>query len=220
MIPRCMCDPNLQTSRATGQSRPGDRSGHQQRAPLIGALDAEPAAAALDVYLKSPERGLRSYLAVDRLLPLLVGFVEFDDDPGTGAGLAMMEMMHRVKRDFGVRIRTVITGYAYSMGAILVQAGDCRVVGKYSTLMLHSGRWMIAGEDQRIFEDYRKHSDHYKQLIGSMFAERTGHRHAKWWIRYVYSGRDRFLSAQECLKLGLIDVVTEDEYSEAAGCTP
>ncbi len=137
-----------------------------------------------------------------------------------GAGLAMMEMMHRVKRDFGVRIRTVITGYASSMGAILVQAGDCRVMGKYSTLMLHSGSWMSAGEDQRIFEDYRKLSDHYKQLIGNMFAERTGHRDAKWWIRYVYSGRDRFLSAQECLKLGLIDVVTEDEYSEAAGCTP
>ncbi len=137
-----------------------------------------------------------------------------------GAGFAMMEMMYRVKRDFGLRIRTVITGYAYSMGAILVQAGDCRVMGKYSTLMLHSGSWMIAGEDQRVFEDYRKLSDHYKALIGGMFADRTGRRDARWWIRYIYSGHDRFLSAQECLKLGLIDVVTDETYNDSVVCTP
>ena len=112
-----------------------------------------------------------------------------------GAGLAMTEMMHRVKRDFGIRIRTVITGYAYSMGAILVQAGDCGVMGKFSTLMLHSGSWMLAGEDARVFEDYKKLPDHYKALVGGLFADRTGSHDVRWWIRYIYSGHDRFLTA-------------------------
>src|SRR3989304_1555838 len=43
-----------------------------------------------------------------------------------GAGLAMMEMIHRMRREYGVQISTVVTGYAYSMGAIVVQAGDDR----------------------------------------------------------------------------------------------
>ncbi len=137
-----------------------------------------------------------------------------------GAGLAMMEMMHRVKRDFGIRIRTVITGYAYSMGAILVQAGDCRVMGKFLTLMLHSGSWMLAGEDARVFEDYKKLSDHYKALVGGLFADRTGSHDARWWIRYIYSGHDRFLTAQECLKLGLVDVVTGETYNDSTACSP
>ena len=137
-----------------------------------------------------------------------------------GAGLAMMEMMFRIKRDFDVRIRTVITGYAYSMGAVLFQAGDCRVMGEFSTLMLHSGSWMISGQDQRIFEDYRKLSDHYKHIVGDLFAKRTGHQDAAWWIRFIYSGRDRFLSAHECLELGLVDLVTGEKYFDQGQCSP
>lgn len=137
-----------------------------------------------------------------------------------GAGLAMIEMLYRVKRDFGVHIRTVITGYAYSMGAVVAQAGDCRVMGKLSTLMLHSGSWVIAGKDQQIFEDYRKLSDHYKEVIGNLFAGRTRRHDPKWWVRYIYSGRDRFLSAQECLELGLVDVVTPEVFGDASKCTP
>src|SRR5665811_2265513 len=43
-----------------------------------------------------------------------------------GDGLAMMEMINRMRRRFDVRIDTVVLGYAYSMGAIVSQAGDHR----------------------------------------------------------------------------------------------
>ena len=74
----------------------------------------------------------------------------------------MMEMLYKVKRDFGARIITTITGYAYSMGAILFQASDHRVMGCLSMLMLHSPSWMISGEDHKIFQDYEKLSMQYK----------------------------------------------------------
>lgn len=188
-----------------------DRSGTY----FLGAIDDEEA----ERFSKSliVMAGLRSTAPVqDRQINVFVN----SGGGSVGAGLAMMEMMYRVKRDFGVRIRTVITGYAYSMGAVLVQAGDCRVMGKLSTLMIHSGSWVIAGQDQRIFEDYRKLSDHYKEIISGLFASRTGRHDARWWAKYIYSGRDRFLSAQECMELGLVDVITAETFVESAQCTP
>lgn len=124
-----------------------------------------------------------------------------------GAGMAIIEMIHKVKRDFGVRVDTVITGYAYSMGAIIFQAGDHRVMGAFSTMMLHSASWVVAGEDDKIFRDYAKLSRIYKRMVGDLFAQRTGRQDARWWERFIYSGRDKFLSAPECLELGLVDEV-------------
>ncbi len=126
-----------------------------------------------------------------------------------GAGIAMIEMMNKVRRDYGVRIDTVVTGYAYSMGAIIFQAGDRRRMGAYSTLMLHGGTWVLSGEDEKIFKDYQKLAEHNQKIVSSMFAKRTGKHDAKWWRRYIYSGHDKFLSAQECMALGLVDEIWE-----------
>ena len=132
-----------------------------------------------------------------------------------GAGLAMMEMMDTVRRRYGVTIQTVITGYAYSMGAIVTQAGDHRSMGRYSTMMLHSSSWVISGEDEKIFEDYAKLAEHYRHIVAELFARRTRHHTVRWWERFIYSGRDRFLSAAECLKLGLVDEVTGTQAQPA-----
>ncbi|MDE2969371.1 MAG: ATP-dependent Clp protease proteolytic subunit [Chloroflexota bacterium] len=126
-----------------------------------------------------------------------------------GAGFAMMEMMYKVKRDYLIPVDTVVLGYAYSMGAIIAQAGDRRSMGFFSTMMLHSGQWTVVGEDERIFTDYQKLATTYKQKIGELFYRRTGTHTPRWWTNFVYSGRDRFLSATECLKLHLVDEVCE-----------
>lgn len=124
-----------------------------------------------------------------------------------GAGLAMMQMMDEVRRLYSVKINTIITGYAYSMGAIVFQAGDRRTMGIYSTMMLHSSSWVLSGEDEKIFEDYAKLAEHYRGLVAELFARRSKYRTARWWERYIYSGHDRFLSAEQCLKFGLVDDV-------------
>lgn len=130
-----------------------------------------------------------------------------------GAGLAMMEMMARVRRQYGLVIQTVVTGYAYSMGAILFQAGDRRVMGQFSTLMLHGTQWMLVGEDEKVFKDYLKLATHYQEVIGNLFAQRTGLHDAAWWRDFIYNGRDKFLSPQECLELRLVDEVMSYEFT-------
>ena len=122
-----------------------------------------------------------------------------------GAGLAMMEMIYKMRDQYQVAINTVVTGYAYSMGAIVFQAGGTRLMGTFSTLMLHSPQWYLSGSDQRIFTDYARLANHYKSLVAHLFATRSGKHDAAWWESYIYSGRDRFLTAPECLDLGLCD---------------
>ena len=126
-----------------------------------------------------------------------------------GDGLAMMEMIIRMRRRFDVRIDTVVLGYAYSMGAIVSQAGDHRSIGRFGTLMLHSTQWMLSGEDERIFKDYQRLSEHYQHTVATLFARRTGHQDAAWWRRFIWSGRERFLGPDECLELGLVDEILE-----------
>ena len=126
-----------------------------------------------------------------------------------GDGLAMIESINLMRAQFGVRIDTVILGYAYSMGAIVSQAGDRRSIGRFGTLMLHSSEWIVAGEDQKVFKDYERLSSHYQEVVAALFAARTGHRDAAWWRRYIWSGRDRFLGPEDCLELGLVDRIYE-----------
>ena len=124
-----------------------------------------------------------------------------------GSGLAMMQMIYRLRTLYGVTINTVVTGYAYSMGAIIFQAGDRRLMGSFSTLMLHSPQWQLSGDDEKVFNDYAQLARHYKNLVSNIFAQRTGKHDPDWWEKYIYSGRDRFLTAQECIELGMADEI-------------
>lgn len=126
-----------------------------------------------------------------------------------GDGLAMMEFINRMRREHGVRIDTAVLGYAYSMGAVVLQAGDHRTIGRFGTLMLHSTSWILSGDDERIFKDFQRLATHYQETVAQLFAARTGHRDAGWWRRFIWSGRDRFLGPQECLELGLVDEIIE-----------
>lgn len=124
------------------------------------------------------------------------------------AGFAIMEMVYRLRREYQIPVTMIVTGVAYSMAAVVLQSASHRVMGELSTLMLHSPSWILAGKDAQIFQDYERLADDYKRLIGRIFAQRTGHRTAEWWSRFVYSERDRFLTAKECVDLRLVDEVT------------
>ncbi len=133
----------------------------------------------------------------------------FINSPGgsVGAGFSMMEMVYHMQREYQVKVNMHITGSAFSMAAVLVQAGDHRSMGPLSTMMLHSSSWVLSGEDETIFRDYQKLSEHYQNVTSQIFAQRTGKRDARWWRRFIYSGRDHFLGAEECLELGLVDEI-------------
>lgn len=124
------------------------------------------------------------------------------------AGFAIMEMVYRLRREYQIPITMIVTGVAYSMAAVVLQSASHRVMGELSTLMLHSPSWVLAGKDAQIFQDYERLAENYREQLGSIFARRTGYKTQAWWIKFIYSARDRFLTAKECLQMGLVDEVT------------
>ncbi len=140
------------------------------------------------------------------------------NSPGgsVSAGFAMMEIAHRVQHVHKVPINTVVTGFAYSMGAVLMQIGARRTMGGMSMMLIHSSSWTLSGEDNRIFRDYEKLAQHYQGVISNIFAARSGQHNPTWWRRFIYSGHDRFLEPAECLRLGLVDEVLEYPDDPAA----
>ena len=124
------------------------------------------------------------------------------------AGFAIMEMVYRLRREYQIPITMIVTGVAYSMAAVVLQSANHRVMGELSTLMLHSPSWVLTGRDAQIFQDYERLAESYREQLGSIFARRTGYKTQAWWIKFIYSERDRFLTAKECLQMGLVDEVT------------
>lgn len=116
-------------------------------------------------------------------------------------GLAIYDTMNRIKSN----VVTIATGQASSMGAFLLSSGTKgkRKATKSSRIMIHS----LAGGTRGKIEDMRidhNESEYLQKYLNDVLAENTGHKPAK--IRRDCE-RDKFMSAQEALKYGLIDEV-------------
>lgn len=107
----------------------------------------------------------------------------------------------------GHHITTVVRGYAASFGAVLLQAGDVRIVGPESRVMLHE---VSAGAYGKLHE-IKDQTDFIKELntrIFEVLAERAnvdgqdGRSLYKW-----AKAKDRWLNAEACLAMGFADEV-------------
>lgn len=120
-------------------------------------------------------------------------------------GLALYDTIMRLRRN-GHLVTTRGQGLVASMAAVLLQAGDTRVMDKRAKLMIHEGSTTIKGtvtmgeqEDLKVFTDLL-HAD-----ILDILAERANL--TKRQIQNKWRRRDWVLTADESLKYGFCDVV-------------
>jgi len=118
-------------------------------------------------------------------------------------GMALYDYIQTLKRK-GHCVTTVAMGMAASMAGILLQAGNRRVIGAESYVLIHeisTGAIGKIGEIEDVVEFCKKVQ---KRVIG-IFAERSKKDAAyfeKHWRR-----KDWWLSSEECLNLGIVDEV-------------
>lgn len=110
-------------------------------------------------------------------------------------------------------VTTVALGNAFSMGAILLQAGDRRLIAPNADFMLHYG---YSGDDyDRI--DTKRASQAYNELLmkrtEELFLERIRaklpsfpRRNLKRWLK-----DDRYFTAEETIQYGLADGLYPDK---------
>ena len=121
------------------------------------------------------------------------------------AGMAIYDTMNYIKCD----VRTICVGMAMSMGAFLLSGGT---KGKRSALpnaeiMIHQPSGGTRGQAT----DMQIHAERIirtKQKLNEMLAKNTGQSVEKVTLD---SERDRFMSSEEALEYGLIDLIVTRE---------
>ena len=127
------------------------------------------------------------------------------------AGMRMLDYMTRFKKR-GHHITTVAMGIAMSMASIFTQAGDWRVMGNESILMIHKGSLAIGGDFDEVKNIIKFIEEKQQERIIRVFVERAAKSKAKEpvtaeMIRSNWENRDWYLDSGDCLKFGIIDEV-------------
>jgi len=104
------------------------------------------------------------------------------------------------------KVIITVIGYAFSMAAVILQAGDVRAATKRSRLMIHNGSAIIEGHTM----DVEKYGDELKVMRSQFYqvlADRTGLKKQEWARKTKF---DLWLSAGDALKLNLIDHIIKE----------
>jgi ATP-dependent protease ClpP protease subunit len=125
-------------------------------------------------------------------------------------GLALWDYFQELK-DEGIKLTTIARGYAASMAGILLQAGDLRIAGRESWILIHEvsagamGSW---GE----LTDRMDWLERVQDRILDIFADRAKASAAekpatKAFLKKNWKRKDWWISSDEALKLGIVDEV-------------
>lgn len=132
------------------------------------------------------------------------------NSPGgsVSAGLAIYDVMNYITCD----VSTTCVGMAASMGSFLLSAGakGKRYALPNSTIMIHQPLSSFNGQ-QTDFQIHANHLKNTRDRLNNLLAEHTGQS-----IKKIArdTERDRFMTAEEAQKYGLIDEVTKSRETE------
>lgn len=123
-------------------------------------------------------------------------------------GMALFDhIVQHSKRGGGTHHITIKTrGWAASMGGILTQAGDVRVMGSEAFLLIHKVSSMAGGSVDQI-EDELKLLKKMCERVENIFVERSGGKLSRAVLRRNWTRADWWIDSNQALKLGLVDKI-------------
>lgn len=120
-------------------------------------------------------------------------------------GLSIFDQIMRMRRN-GTMITTRATGLCASMAAVLLQAGEERIMDPRAKLLIHEGSATFQGSlsvgEQ---DDFRSFSEMLQSDLLDILAERSTL--SKRAIKTKWRRKDWYLGSEEALKLGFVDRV-------------
>jgi len=119
------------------------------------------------------------------------------------AGLALFDYIRHLRAG-GHYVTVVALGYAASMGGILLQAGDRRVVGREAMLLIHEVSSGTQGKVSDMEDDVR-YTGRLWDKLAKILSERSHLTHRQ--IKARAKRVDWWLDASEAVKLGFADEI-------------
>lgn len=123
-------------------------------------------------------------------------------------GLAIYDAIKGCRSHITVKVY----GYAMSMGSVILQAADNRVMAPNAVQMMHYGEMAISKHQKTVY----KHSDEAKRIdrwMERVYLEKIKEKHPKFTVQRLKAmlNFDHFMTAEESVKLGLADEVLGEE---------
>lgn len=118
-------------------------------------------------------------------------------------GFALFDFIKELQEN-GHRIETVALGYAASMGGILLQAGDERIMGKNAFMLIHEISSFSAGKFSEM-EDELKFIKQLQDKALDILAAKSQLTKAQ--IRLKWKKLDWWFPAETALELGFVDKI-------------
>lgn len=105
-------------------------------------------------------------------------------------------------------ITMLVRGHAMSMGSIILQAADERVMDPYSRMMIHYGTWGMYGHALTALKQ-AKEGDFQNKQMEEIYMAKIKEKHPTFHIAKLKKmcDHDTYLSAAEAVALGLADKI-------------
>lgn len=123
-------------------------------------------------------------------------------------GFALIDFLLDLRRR-GHHVRTIALGMAASMSAVILQAGDERIMGPNAILLIHEGSLGAVGSFGEV-EDRVALMTKLHSRIFQLFADRAAPLNAKTTASYLKRQAKRtdwWLDSTEALELGIVDSI-------------
>ena len=118
-------------------------------------------------------------------------------------GLALFDYLSWLRSE-GHRLRIEVLGRAASMGGVLLQAGDERVVGANAFLLVHEVSGGAEGKSSELGDRVEFYDQMEKRLLAILASRSTLTERQ---IKARWSRKDWWLTAQEAVEVGLADAI-------------
>lgn len=119
-------------------------------------------------------------------------------------GLALFDFVEEIKRKHDVKITTIARGMAASMGGVLLQAGNKRIVGSNAHVLIHEVSSIGMGKMSELEDDIKFAKRLQDRLLDILSSRSTL---SKKQVETRWKRRDWWLNAQECVDLGFADEI-------------
>jgi ATP-dependent Clp endopeptidase proteolytic subunit ClpP len=100
-----------------------------------------------------------------------------------------------------------VMGYAMSMGSIILQAADERIIHPNANIMIHDGYDAFSGHSKN-FELWAEQSKKLRRKMYEIYSERTG-KGIKYWEKRCTL--DFIMDAKEALSVGMVDSIAGEK---------
>lgn len=122
-------------------------------------------------------------------------------------GLAMYDAIRECQN----QVITHAIGPIWSMGSIIFQAGDKRIISRNATIMIHAGRVELPDEHPRIVKAWSQEFERVNEVCDDIILNRIREKKPNFKKNKLKDETifDKIYTAEEALELGLVDEIVD-----------